>query len=296
MMSKRVPGALPSRRSVLIWLGAVPFAAGVDRVFARQAATRIRDLEPRSKGRLGVALLDTSNGVRAIYRADERFPMCSTFKFLAVAAVLSRVDDGRERLDRRIPFGRADLMDYAPVTTVHAAEGGMSVADLCSAAITVSDNTAANLLLNTIGGPAGLTAYVRGLGDSVTRLDRTEPDLNEARPDDPRDTTSPNAMVRNLQQILLGDALSGRSRTRLADWLAGGTTGATRFRAGVPENWKVGEKTGSGASGTSIDIGIIWPPERKPILAAAFLTESTAPAEVRDKVLADVARIAAEAL
>jgi beta-lactamase class A len=160
----------------------------------------------------------------------------------------------------------------------------------------VSDNTAANLLLNTIGGPAGLTAYVRGLGDSVTRLDRTEPDLNEARPDDPRDTTSPNAMVRNLQQILLGDALSGRSRTRLADWLAGGTTGATRFRAGVPENWKVGEKTGSGASGTSIDIGIIWPPERKPILAAAFLTESTAPAEVRDKVLADVARIAAEAL
>jgi beta-lactamase class A len=279
-----------------MWLGLLPFAATRARASAAQAAARIRELEPKSKGRLGVAMLDTSNGVRAVYRADEPFPMCSTFKFLAVAAVLSRVDDGTERLDRRIPFGRADLLDYAPVTTLRVAEGGMPVADLCSAAITVSDNTAANLLLNTIGGPAGLTAYLRGLGDSVTRLDRTEPDLNEARPNDPRDTTSPNAMLRDLQQILLGDVLLARSRARLADWLAGGTTGATRFRAGVPENWKVGEKTGSGASGTSNDIGIIWPPERKPILAAAFLTESSAPAEVRDKVLAEVARIAAEAL
>jgi beta-lactamase class A len=279
-----------------MWLGLLPFAATRARASAAQAAARIRELEPKSKGRLGVAMLDTSNGVRAVYRADEPFPMCSTFKFLAVAAVLSRVDDGTERLDRRIPFGRADLLDYAPVTTLRVAEGGMPVADLCSAAITVSDNTAANLLLNTIGGPAGLTAYLRGLGDSVTRLDRTEPDLNEARPNDPRDTTSPNAMLRDLQQILLGDVLLARSRARLADWLAGGTVGATRFRAGVPENWKVGEKTGSGASGTSNDIGIIWPPERKPILAAAFLTESSAPAEVRDKVLAEVARIAAEAL
>jgi beta-lactamase class A len=294
--SRRPSSASPSRRSVLMWIGLLPFATGRARASVAQAAMRLRELEPKSKGRLGVALLDTSNGVRAVYRADELFPMCSTFKFLAVAAVLSRIDDGSERLDRRIPFGRADLMDYAPVTTMHVADGGMTVADLCGAAITVSDNTAANLLLNTIGGPAGLTAYARGLGDSVTRLDRTEPDLNEARPGDPRDTTSPNAMLRDIQQILLGDALSTRSRTRLADWLAGGTTGATRFRAGVSENWKVGEKTGSGASGTSNDIGVIWPPERKPILAAAFLTESTAPPEVRDKVLADVARIAAEAL
>ena len=243
-----------------------------------------------------MVLLDTGTGARSAYRADERFPMCSTFKFLAVAAVLSRVDDGLERLDRRIPFGPSDLLDYAPVTTVRVAEGGMPIADLCGAAITVSDNTAANLLLNTLGGPAGLNAYLRSLGDSVTRLDRMEPDVNEARPDDPRDTTSPNAMVRNIQQVLLGDALSTRSRARFVDWLAGSTTGATRFRAGVPTDWKVAEKTGSGASGTSNDIGIIWPPVRKPILAAAFLTESSAPPEVRDKVLADVARIAAEAL
>jgi beta-lactamase class A len=279
-----------------MWLGLLPFAAGRARASVAQAAMRLRELEPVSKGRLGVALLDTANGVRAIYRADEPFPMCSTFKVLAVAAVLSRVDDGVERLDRRIPFGRADLLDYAPVTTVRVGEGSMPIADLCSAAITVSDNTAGNLLLSTLGGPAGLTAYLRALGDTVTRLDRTEPDLNEARPGDLRDTTSPNAMVRNLQQLLLGDGLSARSRMRLADWLAGGTTGATRFRAGVPENWKVGEKTGSGASGTSNDIGVIWPPERKPILAAAFLTESSAPPAVRDKVLAEVARIAVEAL
>jgi beta-lactamase class A len=295
-MSHSRTAASPSRRSVLMWLGLLPAAASAGRVFAAQATTRLRELEPTSKGRLGVALLDTANGVRATYRADERFPMCSTFKFLAVAAVLARVDDGLEQLDRRIPFGAADLLDYAPVTTRRVAEGSMPLADLCDAVLTVSDNTAGNLLLNTLGGPAALTAYLQSLGDSVTRLDRTEPALNEARPGDPRDTTSPNAMVRNLQQLLLGDALSARSRARLAGWLVGSTTGGTRFRAGVPTDWKVGEKTGTGDFGTSNDVGIIWPPERKPILAAAFLTDTSAPAEVRDKVLADVARIAAEVL
>jgi beta-lactamase class A len=287
--------APPSRRTVLTWLAVLPFAAAPRRSLAWQATSRLRELEPESGGRLGAVLFDTGSGAKAAYRADERFSMCSTFKFLAVAAVLARVDQGVERLDRRIPFGPADLLDYAPATSARVAEGGMPLTDLCDAAITLSDNTAGNLILRTLGGPEGFTAYARSLGDSVTRLDRTEPTLNEARPGDERDTTTPNAMLRNLQQLLLGDALSTRSRQRLTAWLLASTTGSARLRAGVPANWRVGDKTGSGGFGTSNDIGIIWP-DRKPILAAAYLTETSASPLVRDKTLAEVARIAAEAL
>jgi beta-lactamase class A len=137
----------------------------------------------------------------------------AAFKLLAVAAVLARVDRGAERLARRIPFSKADLLEYAPVTKARVSEGSMTVAELCDAAITLSDNTAANLLLATLGGPPGVTTYARSLGDSVTRLDRIEPGLNEARPGDPRDTTTPTAMLGNLQRLLVGDALSPASRT-----------------------------------------------------------------------------------
>jgi beta-lactamase class A len=162
-----------------------------------------------------VAVIDTANGATLLRRADERFAMCSTFKAVAAAAVLRRVDEGREKLDRTIPFTSADLLDYAPVTKAHASEGAMSLADLCAAAIDFSDNTAANLLLAAIDGPKGFTAFIRSLGDETTRLDRNEPTLNAAVPGDERDTTTPIAMARDLQKVLLGDVLTEASREQL---------------------------------------------------------------------------------
>src|SRR5271166_2598198 len=178
-------------------------------------------IEEREGGRLGAAVIDTETGWTLEHRADERFPMCSTFKLLAAAAALKRVDDGAERLDRVIAYGPDDLLDYAPIAKTHLASGGMTLADLCAAAIDWSDNTAGNLVLQSIGGHAGFTAFARSLGDELTRLDRNEPTLNESLPGDPRDTTSPRAMAASMQKVLVGDALSRSSRHQLQTWLVG---------------------------------------------------------------------------
>ena len=248
-------------------------------------------IEAASGGRLGVAVLDTQDGLRLAHRGDERFPMCSTFKFLAAAHVLARADRQQERLDRRVQVRASDLVDYSPVTQPHADGEPMTVAALCEAAMTLSDNTAANLLLADMGGPAGLTAYLRTLGDTQTRLDRNEPTLNAARPGDPRDTTTPFAMLDTMRKLVLGDALAVASRARLTQWLVDNQTGASRLRAGVPAGWRVGDKTGSGAHGTNNDIGVIWPTGRKPILVTAYLTGTQEPLATRERTLADVARL-----
>ena len=169
----------------------------------------------------------------------------------------------------------------------------MTLAELCHAAITLSDNTAGNLLLDSFGGPAGLTAFARTLGDNITRLDRRETELNEAIPGDPRDTTTPAAMLDDMRRLLLDDVLSPASRQQLADWLLANTTGASRLRAGLPGDWRVGDKTGTSDNGASNDIAIAWPPGRAPLLVTAYYAEATVPQETRNEVLAEVGRIAA---
>lgn len=273
--------------SALMLYPLVSRAAGVPDAVARLAA-----LQRRHGGRLGVAMLDTGSGRRIAQRGDERFLLCSTFKVLAVAAVLARVDAGKEQLDRRIVYGPDVLLEYAPVTRQHVGAPGMTVAALCMAAITLSDNTAANLLLTSMGGPAAVTRFVRGLGDAVTRLDRMEPELNDASPGDIRDTTTPNAMLDTLQRLLLGHVLSDASRERLAGWLRDCTTGLDRLRAGVPADWRAGDKTGSG-HGQSNDVAIFQPPRRAPILVTAYYVGSSLDGKQRSKVLAEVGRIVA---
>jgi beta-lactamase class A len=199
------------------------------------AVARIAGIEARIGGRIGVAALDTSNSKRLDYRAEERFPMCSPFKFLAAAAVLKRVDEKQEKLERFVPYDAKQILEYAPVTKEHLKEGGMNLRALCAAAIEQSDNTAGNLLLDAIGGPEGLTNFVRTLGDRVTRLDRIEPELNSAIPGDERDTTTPAAICLDMQRLLLGDALSEASRRQLEDWLQRNETGGPMIRAGVPK-------------------------------------------------------------
>jgi len=258
------------------------------------AATRIAAIEARIGGRIGVAALDTGNSKHVEHRADERFPMCSTFKFLAAAAVLKRVDEKKEKLERFVPYGAKEILEYAPVTKEHLKDGGMTLGALCAAAIEQSDNTAGNLLLNAIGGPAGLTNFVRTLGDRVTRLDRIEPELNSAIPSDERDTTTPAAICSDMQRLLLGDALSEASRRQLEDWLQRNETGGPMIRAGIPKNWVLGDKTGRGSNGATNDIAILRPPDRAPILLAIYFIGSTTPAKDREAAIAEVAKIVAE--
>jgi beta-lactamase class A len=256
-------------------------------------SARLADLEGANGGRLGVAVLDVATGARSGHRVDERFAMCSTFKFLAAAFVLARVDRSQERLDRRITFTEKDLVAYSPVTKDRVGPSGMTVAELCEAAITLSDNTAGNLLLASFGGPAGLTTYARSLGDPVTRLDRIETDLNEATPGDPRDTTSPAAMLENMRRLVVGEALSGPGRVQLTAWLLANKTGDKRLRAGFAKDWRVGDKTGTGGHGTTHDIAIAWPPNGAPIIVAAYYAEAPAPLDQRNAVLESVGRIVA---
>lgn len=272
--------------------GVAPLAHAGD---GAELSQRFAKIEKTSGARLGVLVLDTGSGMRAGHREDERFPMCSTFKFLAAAAILARVDQQKEQLNRRVIFRQRDLVDNSPVTEKHIGDTGMTVAAICEAAITRSDNTAGNLMLASIGGPAGLTRYTRSLGDNQSRLDRTETALNEARPGDPRDTTTPAAMLGDMQKILLGAALSQPSRAQLLRWLDANQTGGQRLRAGVPPDWVVGDKTGSGDQGTANVIAILRPPGRAPILAAVYLTESTASMEFRNATIASVGAAFAKA-
>jgi len=260
------------------------------------AAQQLAEIEAREGGRLGVFVRDTGSGATLEHRADERFPMCSTFKLLVAAAVLKRMDGGAERLDRRIPYGPGDLLEYAPIAKAHVADGAMTVADLCAAAIDWSDNTAANLILQTIGGPSGYTRFVRSLGDRVTRLDRNEPTLNEAKPGDPRDTTAPRAMADDMQKVLLGDALSEGSRSQLQTWLVNDKVGDKRLRAGLPPSWRVGDKTGSGERGSTNTIAILWPPEHAPLIATVYYTESSAPMDARNAIHKEIGALIARTL
>jgi len=250
----------------------------------------IAQLEQTNGGRVGVALLDTATGERSGHRQDERFPMCSTFKFLLASAVLERVDRHRETLDRAIAIPPKPLLFNSPLTEPHAG-AFMTVSDLCHAALTQSDNTAANLLLETIGGPAAITAFSRSIGDTVTRLDRTETSLNEALVGDPRDTTSPAAMVEDLRTLLLGEVLSMTSRDQLRQWMEANLTGLHRIRAKLPSGWRAADKTGSNGEHTTNDIAVFWPGDKPPIVIAAYITQCNGPEDKRSAMLAEIGRL-----
>jgi beta-lactamase class A len=261
---------------------------------ARPGEIALAELESKNGGRLGVAALDLESGRRIGHRADERFAMCSTFKYLAAACVLARVDRGEERLDRAVNVAQSDLVTYSPVVEKHVGST-ITVAELCDAAITLSDNAAGNLLLASFGGPAGLTDFLRSIADGVSRLDRWEPDLNEARKGDLRDTTTPGAMLDTMNKLVLGDVLTPGSRRQLEDWLVANTTGGKRIRAGVPEGWRVGDKTGTGSNGATNDVAVLWPPGRKPILLTVYYAEADIAQGKRDNVVAEAARLVSAA-
>jgi beta-lactamase class A len=258
-----------------------------------QAASAFGQLERRFGARLGVYVMDTATGHTVTYRAEERFAYVSTLKALA-AGVLLR-GDSEDDLNRVVTYSAADLQKYSPITSKHVTTG-MPLRDIIAAALQYSDNTAANLILNQLGGPNGLQKALRDLGDPTTHVDRTEPTLNEAVPGDVRDTSTPRALGTDLQRFALGSLLSNSRRQLLTNWLLGNTTGGTYIRAGVPSGWKVGDKTGNGGYGTRNDIAIAWPTTGSPVVIAIQSDRGSADASSDDTLIADATKAALAAL
>lgn len=274
-----------------------PLAAATARRY--DAASRLAALET-GQARLGVCLLDTASGEYTGRRVDERFAMCSTFKLPMVAAVLREADQGRLDLGEVVRYSSADLLPWAPVTGPNVGKGGLTILELAQAAQEQSDGVAANLLVRRLGGPAAVTAKFREMGDPVSRLDRYEPELGLVLSADLRDTTTPQAMANLVRDITTGDLLKPDSRDRLLGWMENTRTGSKRLRAGLPRDWRTGDKTGTGrAEGTTNkcnDVAITFPPGRSPIIIAAYYDsgEYTPQVEARhEAVLAEVGRIAA---
>lgn len=261
-----------------------------------QFQARMREIERNIGGRVGVVALNSANDATLGYRADERFAMCSIFKWLLAAQILQMDMHVPGFLAQHVLFNEADLanLGHAPVTRANLARGWMTVEELAEAAVTQSDNGAANLLLEGVMGPAGLTRFLRSNGDSVTRLDRNEPALNENAPGDVRDTTTPDAMAHTMVRFLTTDTpLNPAARAKLAGWLIGNQTGGARLRAGLPSDWRVGDKTGTsdGNHNATTDVAICWSaPASAPIVIACFLSESTVDLDARNAAHADVAR------
>ncbi len=243
-------------------------------VLAQDAPSVLAAYERETGGRIGVYAENLSTGAKIAWRADERFVMCSTFKASLAAFVLARVDKAEDHLADMVAYGPKDLLSYAPVAKQNLAqgaeEGAMSVADMCKAIVELSDNTCANLLLARVGGPAALTEFWRRAGDTVSRLDHNEPELNRSPPGDPHDTTTPSAMAGNLRRFLLGTVLTPGSREQLKQWMVDCKTGDNRLRGGLPADWKVGDKTGNNGKDASGDIVIAWPKSGGPVLVAAY--------------------------
>ncbi|GAA2454619.1 PEN family class A beta-lactamase, Bpc-type [Actinomadura vinacea] len=261
---------------------------------------RLQDLEASYKGRIGAAAIDVGTGKAVGYRASERFPFNSMFKAYACAAVLRKArDTDPGLLDRIQRWKPEEVLENSPETREYA-DTGLTAAQLCRAAVTKSDGFAGNLLLRQIGGPAGLTRYFRSLGDPLSRLDRYEPDLTLWKPGEERDTTTPAAAAGSLSRITVGDALDARDRERLVGWLRGSLTGNARIRAGLPKDWTVGDKTGTGGAsnyGTANDIAIAWPPgSSAPIIISVLTNRNTNGVAADDQVIASTATALAEAL
>jgi beta-lactamase class A len=232
---------------------------------------RVAALERQYSALIGVYAVDVNTGRSVAHRAQESFAMCSTFKGYAAARVLQMVERGEVALDQQVFVDPAEIVTYSPRTEPRAG-GDMTLDELCRAAVQVSDNTAGNLLLKTIGGPPAITAFARSIGDDRTRLDRWETELNSAIPGDPRDASTPEALGGGYRNLLVGDALAPPQRQLLESWLRANETSSVR--AGLPPGWTTADKTGNGDYGSTNDVGVVCGPDGQRVLLAPMTRSS----------------------
>lgn len=287
------------RRSVLTAIGALGLmgCAAREEAAAPSSAPEVFDLSALERvhgGRLGFVARDTGAGRTLVWRPEERFVYCSTFKMYLAAATLVRVQNGEERLDREIAITRADMISHAPVTEP-AIGSALTVEQLMKGTVEVSDNPAANILLRALGGLEAMQAFYRSLGDTTTRVDRFEPEMN--RLDGDKDTIQPLASANNLQRLFLSDdtPLTEASKTRLLQWMVDSPTGMGRIKAGVPSGWRVAHKTGTGGYGPTNDIGVLYPPTGAPIVLAVYYHAARHDPPANELVIAKATRLALRA-
>jgi beta-lactamase class A len=279
------------RRSVLAAGAAVLVSK-----FASAASVAVQEYERSTRGRVGLFATNLESRRQIAWRANERFAMCSTFKTSLAALMLARVDAGQERLQRPVAFGASDLLAYAPVAKAHLPAGSMTIETMCQAAVELSDNTCANLLLREAGGPPALTRYWRDLGDDVSRLDHDEPLLNRTKPGQPQDTTTPAAMAHTIGRLTTARVLTTASRARLIGWMVACQTGAAKLRAGLPREWRIGDKTGNNGGDAAGDLAIAWPPTGAAVVICAYVQGGTSTAQQQDQLFAAIGRLVAEQL
>lgn len=284
---------MPVSRRTFIASGAALLAA---HAYATPTPATISDYERTTGGRVGFLARNFVSGRQLSWRANERFAMCSTFKASLAGLVLARVDAGQDRLERRVAFGPADMLDYAPAAKAHLAQGAMTLGAMCEAAVELSDNTCANVLLREFGGPPALTRFWRSIGDQASRLDHDEPLLNRTRPGNPQDTTTPAAMAHTLSRLATGDVLSSASRDRLMEWMVACQTGAKKLRAGLPHDWRVGDKTGNNGADASGDIAVAWRPGSGAVVVIAYVQGGTPTPRQQDELFAALGRLVADRL
>lgn len=297
-MAYLIPGVIHTTNRAAMMLALLCFVLSATQPQLAKADKNLildaaRQAEIQLNARVGLAIYDTGSGASWLYNADERFPMVSTFKVLACGALLAQIDAGCDDINRLVSIAQADLVTYSPVSAVWVGQE-VSLNALCRATMRTSDNTAANKVLEVLGGPDAVTAFLRSIGDAVTRLDRWELELNEATPDDARDTTTPAAMADTLEELLLGDALSPSAKQTLTKWLVSNEMGGPLLRAGIPDDWRIGDRTGAGGHGSRGVVAIILPPERAPLIAAIYITQTEASMEQRNAAIAAIGRALTE--
>ncbi len=290
-MNHRPPRWMRAALSTCLLLASASVMAQEDSITAE-----LGRIEHALDARIGFAAHHLATGQRWEVNADERFAMSSTFKTLACGALLAQVDEGQLALDTEVSFEESELVTYSPVTEQYAGHQPMTLFELCDATMTTSDNTAANLVLQALGGPESITAFARSMDDPVTRLDRFETELNEATPGDERDTTTPNAMLATLEKLVLGEVLSGESRQQLEDWMKGNTVADSLFRAAMPFDWVIADRTGAGGYGSRSITAIIWPPQQVPMVVVFYITETEASFEARNAAIASLGEVIQEVL
>ncbi|HSW71158.1 MAG TPA: class A beta-lactamase [Gammaproteobacteria bacterium] len=270
---------------ILTFLYSYPLAsfANITKTEALLINKKIEALENSLDGRIGIYALNTANNQSIQYRALERFPIQSTFKIMVVSAILKKNSTDNQLLRKKITYTNEDLVFWSPITEKNI-NSGMTISELCAAAMMYSDNTATNLIMKELGGPAAVTAFARSIGDTSFYVSNWEPELN-SNPNNATDISTPKAMAKAVEKLALEETLLVPQREKLVAWMKGNTTGATRIRAGVPKGWVVADKTGSGDFGISNDIAVIWPRDCAPIIVSIYSIQNKKEAARHDEIL-----------